>query len=330
MTRLLAPGENVDPIWGLPASSTPIGSGNILFHSVRSGNFAVSEGLRDYLMLWSDAEKAKLTTWILNHNRAGGPPLIKPADMPKIRARRSMTFTEKVDQFLLMLNASGFRPGDPLPWGRFDREADQYEARLRTMLWIEAASEKEFHAFGDILFDAGILQRDGSGILRLAARGHQRLDQLIAGGGDSDQAFVAMWFDESVVAAFTDGIGPAIEDAGYKPVRIDQKQHNNKIDDEILAEIRRSRFVVADFTCRVAQVDDKETAIARGGVYYEAGFAQGLGIPVIWCVRQDQVDKVHFDTRQFNHVTWSAPDDLRGSLAARISASIGWGPHARS
>ena len=65
-----------------------------------------------------------------------------------------------------------------------------------------------------------------------------------------------------------------IEDAGYEAVRIDEKEHTNKIDDEIIAEIRRSRFVVADFT----QGKDG----ARGGVYYEAGFAHGLGIEVIF------------------------------------------------
>ena len=46
----------------------------------------------------------------------------------------------------------------------------------------------------------------------------------------------------------------------------------DKIDDEIIGEIRRSRFLVADFTH-----GDKG---ARGSVYYEAGFAYGLGLPV--------------------------------------------------
>ena len=57
-----------------------------------------------------------------------------------------------------------------------------------------------------------------------------------------------MWFNTSMNDAYEEGIALAIEDAGYKPVRIDRKDHNNKIDDEIIAEIRRSRFLVADFT----------------------------------------------------------------------------------
>ena len=91
-------------------------------------------------------------------------------------------------------------------------------------------------------------------------------------------------------------------------MRIDSKEHSNKIDDEIIAEIRRSRFVVADFTSE----EDKP----RGGVYYEAGFAMGLNIPVIWTCRADMIGNVHFDTRQFNHITWDDPEDLRVKLEA--------------
>lgn len=64
----------------------------------------------------------------------------------------------------------------------------------------------------------------------------------------------------------------------------------------------------------------------RGGVYYEAGFAGGLGIPVIWTVAKDSLDDVHFDTRQYNHIVWDAPETLRKLLAARIGAVIGDGP----
>ena len=98
---------------------------------------------------------------------------------------------------------------------------------------------------------------------------------------DLSQCFVAMWFDESMKQAYEEGIEKAVEACGYKPLRIDQKQHLNKIDDEIIAEIRRSRFVVADFT-------HDATKGVRGGVYYEAGFAHALGLPVIFSCKKDQ------------------------------------------
>ncbi len=127
-----------------------------------------------------------------------------------------------------------------------------------------------------------------------------------------------MWFHPDMDDAYNNGLKLAIEDAGYEPLRIDNVEHNNKIDDEIIAEIRRSRFVVADFT--------QEGDVARGGVYYEAGFAHGLNIPVIFTCHEGALEKVHFDTRQYNHIVWKDAEDLRERLQQRISATIGDGP----
>lgn len=154
--------------------------------------------------------------------------------------------------------------------------------------------------------------------LMLRPPGYARLADLDGVNSGSEQGFVAMWFDDSMAAAYSDGIEVAIREGGYRPLRIDRKEHIDKIDDQIVAEIRRSRFVVADFT--------SEPNKPRGGVYYEAGFAQGLNIPVIWTCRQDLIDQVHFDTRQFNHIVWETPEELREKLAVRISAVMGDGP----
>jgi hypothetical protein len=126
-----------------------------------------------------------------------------------------------------------------------------------------------------------------------------------------------MWFGEVMKEAYAVGIERAILKSGYLAMRIDRKEHINRIDDEIIAEIRRSRFVVADFTSETGP---------RGGVYFEAGFAFGLNIPVIWTCREDKIDDVHFDTRQFNHLVWKTPADLYEQLKNRIGAVIGDGP----
>jgi len=162
--------------------------------------------------------------------------------------------------------------------------------------------------------------------IRIMPAGYQRLEELRKSQLDSSQAFVAMWFDSSMDNAWKNGFAKGIEDAGYEPLRIDRKEHNNKIDDEIIAEIRRSRFLVADFTFKPESPHTGTLYEPRGGVYYEAGFAYGLNIPVIYTCRKDMIDNVHFDTRQFNHITWETPEDLRKQLKNRISATIGDGP----
>ena len=133
---------------------------------------------------------------------------------------------------------------------------------------------------------------------------------------ESSVAFVAMWFSEEVQALFVSVIDPAIRDAGFEPLRIDGKEHNNKIDDEIVASIRSARFVVADYTGE------------RGGVYYEAGFAHGLGLPVVFMAKEGT--PIHFDTRQYNTIFWKEEDfeDARERLKNRILATLGRGPKA--
>lgn len=109
---------------------------------------------------------------------------------------------------------------------------------------------------------------------------------------------------------YASGIQPALEATGYKPVRIDKHEHNEKIDDRIIAAIRSSGLLVADFTGH------------RGGVYFEAGFAMGSGLPVIWTCRSSDIQAAHFDTRQYNHIVWSDPDELRDRLIQRIEATL--------
>jgi hypothetical protein len=107
---------------------------------------------------------------------------------------------------------------------------------------------------------------------------------------------------------YDNAIGTAICAVGYKPVRIDRQEFLGNVPDEILAEIRKSRFVVADFTCckpcAVCETCKKtgRKIGAPGGVCHETGFAHGLGIPVIHTVREDGMDDVHFDTNSINHI----------------------------
>lgn len=154
---------------------------------------------------------------------------------------------------------------------------------------------------------------------------------------DSDTAFVAMWFDKTMDKLFDEIIEPAIRDAWYEPDRVDKRHHNNNITDEIIAGIRQAKFVIADLTCPVTKTETNEGGIVqhRGGVYYEAGFAKGLGKEVIFMCRTDKnlVNPVHFDLQQINRIEWTIDDlsnqenliKIRKQLSDRIIATIGKG-----
>lgn len=193
------------------------------------------------------------------------------------------------------------------------------DLHLHASLWM--LNENELLGILNILEDFGFLYRDShisssELILSITSKGWKRLDELRTVNTKNTQGFVAMWFDKSMNSIYTKCIAPAIQQAGYTPHRVDQKEHAGKIDDEIIRQIRRSRFIVADATKH------------RGGVYYEAGFAHGLGLKVFWACRDDCFNDLHFDIRQYNCIRWSKdnPEDYMKKLSARIEAELGKGP----
>ncbi len=168
-------------------------------------------------------------------------------------------------------------------------------------------------------FILGQLKEDGyirtpniwPGEVQITFKGYNRIAELQrAPTLNARQAFVAMCFKPELLNAYTEGIAPAIRDCGFEPMRVDGAQHNEDINDFIIAQLRKSRFLVADFTGH------------RNGVYFEAGFMLGLERPVIFTCRQDQLGDAHFDTNHRNHVLWSTPEELRINLRTRIQASI--------
>ena len=176
-------------------------------------------------------------------------------------------------------------------------------------------------------------------------KGYERLRELQ--GTDSNVGFVAMWFNPEMLTVYEQAIQPAIEyieegatEPRFRAIRVDNVEHVNDINDEIIAQIRRSRFMVCDLTGY------------RGGVYFEAGFAYGLGMPVFYTCRKDWCDEdklmddagkiveflkdsngrsvqvrkegVHFDLAHRNRIEWEIDklDEFKVKLENRIKAVI--------
>jgi len=195
------------------------------------------------------------------------------------------------------------------------------ETRQTQLDWLgvaSAANQQELYwLVYDCLIPQGYLgsgRSDGEVVITLA--GWQEIERLKQVNAASRFGFVAMSFRDEFTPLYDYGIAPGITAAGYEPRRVDRTEHNNRIDDEIIASIKQSRFLVADFT------------VNRGGIYFEAGFGLGLGLPVIWLVKEDQLGEVHFDNRQYNFITWkeNAWDQFAARLRFRIEATIGRGP----
>ena len=267
-------------------------------------------------------ERARLTSWLVEQRRLGAEcPEVTTKVLEDAKRRPPLSVHERADRLLLRLSFLAADVADDFPGHSFGQEESEIH---RMLAWSESVRAKEIEYLETYLESRGWIERVHAEfqLYRISVEGHARLAELNRTATDSSKAFVAMWFDESMHEAWENAIKPGIEDAGYEAVRIDKREHAGKIDDEIIAELRRARFVVADFT----HGDDGP----RGGVYYEAGFAYGLKLPFIFSCRKDSIGKVHFDTRQYPHILWEAEklDEFRVRLKTRICAVIGDGPRA--
>jgi hypothetical protein len=174
----------------------------------------------------------------------------------------------------------------------------------------------------ELLAGDGLLHQywDGHGyVIKLTTDGYKRAKELRTGSGFlSGEAFVAMWFDDRMDELWKLGLEPGITLAGFVPIRLKEIQYNDRIDSLIIYHIKKSRFVVADVTGD------------RSAVYYEAGFAHGLERSVIWTCNSNKKSDACFDTRQYNHIFWDSPEQLKKELRERILGTVGEGPGLRA
>lgn len=320
------------PIWGTPATITPTSRDGQNVNSPRAGgSYFITRSAEVNLKREDDTIRVRLTSWLVEQRRLGvHRPEITITSLDDVTKARAPSVHERADNLLRYLAAETDLLGEVISFYQVSNIARAGETRNELLAWTASRQISEVCTLAEYCREEGWIEYPEKKVenigptrgdtfreLMLRPPGYARLAVLDGVNLQSQQGFVAMWFDASMNDA-DKGIELGIEDAGYKPQRMDRKNHNNKIDDEIIAEIRRSRFLVADFT--------QGRTGARGGVYYEAGFAHGMHIPVIFTCRKDAIKKVHFDTRQYNHITWTTPDELREQLAQRISATIGDGP----
>jgi hypothetical protein len=115
--------------------------------------------------------------------------------------------------------------------------------------------------------------------------------------------------DPEADAVYNQLIRPTIRRVGLTPRRVDRVMHNERIDQKILKELQACQLVVSDLT------------FARPSVYWEAGFAEGRGVEVVYTCKKDHLTpqvsdkfgnfKVHFDLQTKNIITWTSPRDHR-------------------
>ena len=199
---------------------------------------------------------------------------------------------------------------------------NNHEYREAVLGYSESISDEEIQYLSTYLLERGWIKKlpGTQGSFYATVEGYESLESEIS-SDDTPEVFVAMWFDERLDRLWT-VIERTIIETGYEPVRVDMRHFGSLIDDEIVASIRRSKFVVADFTC-----DEKGD---RGSVYYEAGFARGLDKEVIQTAQESVLKerRIAFDLDHYPIIPWTLEnlDEFGKNLKDRIEALFGIGP----
>jgi hypothetical protein len=123
-------------------------------------------------------------------------------------------------------------------------------------------------------------------------------------------AFVAMTIntEDHQLVDVLEAIKEAAKEFGIAAERIDEAESNDRITSRILASIRRAEYVIADLTNE------------RPNVFYEAGYAEGVGKTPIYIARKGT--KVHFDVKDYPIIEFRNMKELKDGLRRRISALI--------
>jgi nucleoside 2-deoxyribosyltransferase len=124
--------------------------------------------------------------------------------------------------------------------------------------------------------------------------------------------FIAMKFGDPDLDPFIEtAVKPIVKaKIGYDLIDLRDVSQAGVIDNLMRQQIRDAAFVLADLTHD------------NSGAYWEAGYAEGLGKPVIYLCRRAKFDlaKTHFDTNHCTTVLWD--EENRESFQKELVATL--------
>lgn len=220
---------------------------------------------------------------------------------------------EQADRFLLWL---GDNQASPIEWA--ETTASVIAATVGTPVspggdsqgWGWLHSQLEPKGLYRLVGGEG-----GNVRLMLTMNGWEKYQSLRDQRVNGRIAFMAMKFNDTVLdEAVKKCFKPATLRTGFELRVLTDQQVAGLIDNQIRAALLTARFVIADLTH------------GSHGAYWEAGFAEGLGIPVFYTCETAAWEsaKTHFDTNHLLTILWDAKDlkSAEDSLTAAIRATL--------
>ena len=213
------------PIWGEVYQAKGIfDPRNRMYTVTRSsragGGYMIGEVILNSLVAaLAPDEKARLTTWVVDqHIQGAWFALITEAVISRVKSRRPLSIDERAKRLLRFMENLAETVST-----KVQISPDTHAAYA----WSESYDWSDVAYFVDYLDERELIEgnrlADGSFYGVLTVEGHRLIADLST-SRDFSQAFVAMWFDDSMNEAYENGIEPAISEAGYTPLRIDRER----------------------------------------------------------------------------------------------------------
>lgn len=169
-----------------------------------------------------------------------------------------------------------------------------------------------------LLTGTKVVTWDANEFLRvgLTLSGWERYEAERRGLVAGSYGFMAMKFEDSILDPFFETvIKAAVRQIGFDLADMRDTAEAGLIDNLMRIRIRDSAFILADLTHD------------NLGAYWEAGYAEGLGKPILYICEKSKFDKAktHFDTNHCTTVLWSVDDSPRftANLVATLRRSLG-------
>jgi nucleoside 2-deoxyribosyltransferase len=279
----------------------------------RCGGFRVSRLVADNIGLpFQDKKHQALASHTIRKMQAPGAPRPK-LTMDFFRALETRTLpspADAIDNLLLWIAESAS--------GSFGKEVQVAYSDPNALGSIGVIDPKDVEWVADSANAQRLIdgpRAQASRQCRLTPDGWLRVEELKRAHVSSKFAFFARQFNDSDLDKLYEScLRAAVLETGYELRTVTQRA--GLIDAVIEDEIRRCRFVVADLSNK------------NDGAYWEAGFAEGLGKPVIYICRAKDEHGVeittHFDANHRHTVKWdlAAPEDFATRLKAVIRNTL--------
>lgn len=231
--------------------------------------------------------------------------IIREAQIPK-------TPKNKLDSLIITLFENQKYAGASInlkDLGKWDLVLNKLYFQNQNEYWFYLNTLQEY---GLITF-IDVSSKDGNDAIdiKITYQGLEYIINLQESGENSRNCFIAMSFSETT-SKIRSVIKKVVRESGFEPLLIDEVHYQSDltINDAIIKFIKKSKFLIADFTEQ------------KHGVYFEAGFALGLSRPVIYTCSKDDFKKTHFDTNHYPHIVYETLEDLEEKLINKIQAWI--------